>query len=387
MTNALHIQDKDSEQIRFGAISIDTNIFDKAQLFLDRGILRQMIQFKDTGVKFILPDVVQREVFRHILAEAQSAEQVLRKSLKSMGKHWQVTDGDIEDTISKLLSGDGASETAKQRLDAYIHDTGCNVIPTSQFVNVGRLLDLYFNTEAPFESKEKKKNEFPDALALITLSEWATANKTKILVVSNDGGWKKFCETDENLECTHDLKSALKKFHEDSKFVCALLSKGFSSSSEAEGKLGSLLYDAIEDALSSFNYELDGASDFVFDYEVIEVNMIGYELLPSGDASVFTPIDAGEEHLVMAATANIRASVTGSFTFYVIDSIDKDEINIGSNEFTKEIEVQTDIIIELSGEDILHNHEVDYIEISPKNVYADFGYISPDFGKPENHYD
>jgi hypothetical protein len=45
--------------------------------------------------------------------------------------------------------------------------------------------------------KERKKSEFPDALALLSLERWATQNKSLVLLVSADGDWKKLVEQSE----------------------------------------------------------------------------------------------------------------------------------------------------------------------------------------------
>jgi hypothetical protein len=53
------------------------------------------------------------------------------------------------------------------------------------------VVDMYFKLKAPFE--EKKRAEFPDAIALVSLERWAELNKLKILVVSYDSGWEEYC--------------------------------------------------------------------------------------------------------------------------------------------------------------------------------------------------
>ena len=61
----------------------------------------------------------------------------------------------------------------------------------------------------PFEEPDKKKHEFPDAIALLSLEEWAEVNKTRILAVSCDRGWAAFAAESEWIVVDSDLASAL----------------------------------------------------------------------------------------------------------------------------------------------------------------------------------
>ena len=64
-------------------------------------------------------------------------------------------------------------------------------------VSHDEVIRRYFATEPPFSTKERKKSEFPDALALLSLERWATQNKSLVLLVSADGDWKKLVEQSE----------------------------------------------------------------------------------------------------------------------------------------------------------------------------------------------
>ena len=50
----------------YDAITVDTNIFDEQQLNLEGGLLKQLYQFKDGSPKFVLSEIVVREVGRHL---------------------------------------------------------------------------------------------------------------------------------------------------------------------------------------------------------------------------------------------------------------------------------------------------------------------------------
>ena len=74
-----------------------------------------------------------------------------------------------------------------------------------------RLIAMYFEPSPPFEGTGKKKNEFPDAIALITLEDWAREPEKKILAVSKDHGWVSFAEKSEFIDINKELPAALER--------------------------------------------------------------------------------------------------------------------------------------------------------------------------------
>lgn len=69
-------------------------------------------------------------------------------------------------------------EAATARLAEFIRRSGCEVIAADQG-DMKRLIAMYFEPTAPFEGSGKKKNEFPDAIALVTLEDWAEKHEKK----------------------------------------------------------------------------------------------------------------------------------------------------------------------------------------------------------------
>lgn len=51
---------------KYTALTIDTSIFDQNALKLKKGALATLKQFKDLPINFILSDIVEREVIKHL---------------------------------------------------------------------------------------------------------------------------------------------------------------------------------------------------------------------------------------------------------------------------------------------------------------------------------
>jgi hypothetical protein len=78
---------------------------------------------------------------------------------------------------------------AQRRLDQFYESCDATVLPVDS-VTSREVLERYFNQEPPFAATGDKKQEFPDAYALMSVEKWAEENDFKVLVVSHDKGWK-----------------------------------------------------------------------------------------------------------------------------------------------------------------------------------------------------
>lgn len=52
--------------MKYDAITLDTSIFDRYDLALEAGMLKQMEQFQGGNSQFVLSEIVIREVHRHL---------------------------------------------------------------------------------------------------------------------------------------------------------------------------------------------------------------------------------------------------------------------------------------------------------------------------------
>ena len=71
--------------MKYDAVTLDTNIFDQKHLNLERGILAQFKQFAEGSARFVLSEIVLREVLRHLEADADLAKQHLEAAIRQSG--------------------------------------------------------------------------------------------------------------------------------------------------------------------------------------------------------------------------------------------------------------------------------------------------------------
>jgi hypothetical protein len=244
-------------------------------------------------------------------------------------------------------------------------------------------LNDYFSVNPPFGISANKKNEFPDAIALHALDAWADENNFLLLAVSKDGDWKKYCKNSEHIVIVDDLALALSYFHQNAEVACARLEQRLN---DGMLTLDSYLDSAVQYAVERINFIPEVNSGYFFDAELGDVEVTAIELQRDAyEGGAFRVVDKPEENVLVAeAEIEVTINVTADFTFSITDSIDKDEVYIGSASPTTEQVLSFKVLLTFEG-DLAEDAEVVEAEINaPKSsMYVDFGEVGPDWEPDE----
>ena len=76
------------------------------------------------------------------------------------------------------------------------------------------VLSRYFSEAPPFGESDKRKHEFPDAFALLSLEALARDERKLMLCVAPDKGWQDFASQSEHLVCVNELEEVLSYFND-----------------------------------------------------------------------------------------------------------------------------------------------------------------------------
>src|ERR1035441_5819129 len=196
-------------ELDYGALCLDTSVFDGYGIALEKGWLEQLEQFAESPVRFLQSEIVDFELESHLAKKIRDTRAEIEKALKDASNDLLISDSVIYRAKATLISQQTDIEVARDRLHQFYERTQAEVAP-AKIADMDTVVDMYFKLKPPFE--EKKKAEFPDAIAVISLERWAELNKLKILIVSYDSGWEEYCATSERLDCVKDLKAALTHF-------------------------------------------------------------------------------------------------------------------------------------------------------------------------------
>ena len=372
----------DAIELDFGAITIDNSTFKSEGYKFDEGLLAQMKQFKESPVRVLQTDIVHNEAINHIGQEITKTRTAIGQTLRSANKQLKIK-SDVIENAWKLLSIDGSeAEIAEARLEEYYELIGAEIIDSEKYTDLSLLTRMYFSTEAPFEDKKDKKNEFPDAIALLALEGWAERNDINIIAVSEDNGWKNYSEDSNRITLVSSLDEALEKFQPHNKVASIIKNIRKDSLLDNNNYVLQKIEQAIIDSIDGYDIWIEASSYLSFEWEDTSAAYISHYLDKDTEGFVkIRVIRINDESIVLKVGTTVKVEVEASFDFSVRDSIDKDYVGIGTNVCTTIEDYHTDILLTLTGD---FSQDFDNIEFSDIEVLetigqANFGEIEPDW--------
>lgn len=376
----------------YDALTIDTQVIYSNDLELDTGLVGQLSQFKSGLVKFLLSEITVREIHKPLTEKAKASHDALNKAIKSGLSNGQLTEQQSNELGIVLDAMEKPSDHSKKQLAEFVAQTGGEVI-TADFVDIKSVLDRYFRNEAPFASKGKK-NEFPDAIALLTLESWAAQNQKRILAVSNDGDWKAFADQSERIDVVNDLGKALSLLNELAEETVPVAKDVLALISASDPNLTQSLRSQLEYAVETeFPYlEFDGPMPG--EDEGVDLALVDFEIPGLDDQS--TEIDivrVGTQGFAFRVPVQVTANVRAEISFSIKDSIDKDYIPMGSTSVEQETEFDAFLLLEISHflddeeDENSIMYEIDNVELLDAPISIDLGYIDYSLAEPDYDFE
>jgi hypothetical protein len=301
--------------------------------------------------------------------------------------HLTLDEKKIEEATKLLIPTEDDKEVAKARLEVFINNTGTEIIPASGNVELDELIRKYFKSQPPFSESGKKKNEFPDAIALMSLESWAKENGTKILAVSDDGDWEAFANESEYIDVYKDLAAAIAVFQPHNAAIDFCIKLAGDLPSGKPENLYTVIRQYISDAVSEIDVSPDASSAFFWEPDLVEVIFENFEFVVNEEGrALIQPVQAQDGSIVVEAKVIVTATASSTFSLSVHDSIDKDYVPIGSASASTEVEFESEILFTIEGDFVNEPDEVEITEFELLS-YPDtinFGDIEPDWwGKDE----
>lgn len=366
-----------SEEIEYEALLIDTSIFDGNGLRLEKGLLGKLNQFKRSPVIFLMPDVICGEVKAHLEHKIKASRSSLEKSINDAGDHLFFDGSTLNDAKALLLESKEIEGLAETRLNNFIESTGATVLKCGDYLVFSSLLEKYFSNAAPFNESGKKKNEFPDAIVLMAVDEWANKNGKTVLAIAKDDDWVRYCKSSKNIHCINELSDGLAIFNK-ANAPYAFLSKLESAlDTEEASKFLDDVSTQLSFALDGFTPDQDAESYFYWEPEGSNGWFKSFDLI----SNEFQIIESDEDYIVLECKAAITVEAEGEFSLSVHDSIDRDYVPIDSVSVTAEEEFESEILITISGdlEGPIEELSIEQVEIVSPISMIHFGTLEPAF--------
>ncbi|QYX66664.1 PIN domain-containing protein [Shewanella putrefaciens] len=366
----------------YGAITIDTSIFDQKGLRLESGILKTLEQFNGKPSHLVLSEIVVREVHSHLKRKASDSRDQVVKAIRESILSLSVSEESAKIASESLVPAIDDAEVAKKRLLSFIEKTGAEIIPATGRVGLDEIIKKYFAAEAPFAPDGSKKNEFPDAIALMSLESWAKEHQTKILAVAKDGDWKRFSDESEFIDVVEDLAEAIAAFqpHSAAMEFCTHIAGTLPNGEPPY--LYEMISQYVSDAVGEMDLYPDASSQFCYEPDYVEVMLDEFEfLVDEGGNAILQPVQGQNGKLIVEAKVMVTATASTSFSLTVRDSIDKDYVPIGNALASTELQFESEILLTFEGNFEVHPEDIELTDFEllscPSDV--DFGEIEPDW--------
>lgn len=354
------------------AVSVDTSIFDRYGSNLSYPALTALAQFPTRGVDVILSEVVEGEVVAHIRRDATETQRALKSAINKHRKRWSLSAADATAPAGFAVAAD-PGQMAQAQFDAFVAAVGAEILPASEPDTVAaEVLRRYFAFEPPFKDSEKKKNEFPDAFALLSLEARAEQDGHTILCVSGDDGWMEFAEGSAHLACIKDIEKLLSLLHEADAAIAENALALFRAGQAPQ--FTAMVESAIAYRLEDNDFEID--ADAPIDYEA-EPLWAAIQSIAPETASPATVLSADDESVTFTFELTVTVGFEANFSYYVRDSIDRDYVGLGSEEEYREKEVVIEVAATMAR--ALQNGQPEPIEAQvPRQRFdVNFGYVEP----------
>lgn len=241
---------------------------------------------------------------------------------------------------------------------------------------------MYFANESPFEKGKDKKNEFPDAIALLALEGWAEENNVNIVAVSQDKGWKDYSENSCRITLVSSLAEALAKFQPHNKVASIISHIREDSLLDSNNHVLEEIKQAIVNSIDGYDIYIEASSYMHFEWDDTSAAYISHVLDNDHEGLVkVLVVSISDDSIVLKLGATVEVEVEASFDFSVRDSIDKDYVGMGGNVYTTTESYHTDILLTLSGDfsQDFGDISVSDIEVLDTITNADFGEVEPDW--------
>ncbi|WP_055136765.1 PIN domain-containing protein [Pseudomonas corrugata] len=362
--------------------SLDTDLIQSAGYNFSEGALKQLPKQLPDTMSLFLSDVVVREIVAHRMVKVMEAVDSFNGASASLKRLTSVPTEGIDALFAGLEVEKAAAQFFREVVEAYAANCGGGGILSVDGDKLAKqMFNLYFAGEPPFAKRKDKKSEFPDAASLLLLEAHAEEAGTMGIVASGDEGWSDFAEESDYLYCVKSIEELAALFAATDEHAQAVEKKII----EAVQTDGASVRQEVTDALAHHVANASWSADNVFsgsvsrvEAEVYEAVLTSYEIESAEVWSLSEDKTTWVIDLVIQATVETAVSVD----FYAWDSIDREEVSIGSEPFEASTTIEVQAFLTCSGVQGDSNPDDWQIEIdiAQGSYDCELTDVEPDFG-------
>lgn len=359
----------------YDAVTFDTQVVAHQGYHLEGGLLAQLKQFRDGPIHVMMTEIVLRELYRHLTERTKDVRD------RFASEHRKAVEHGLPVAGTDPFDGKDVDINAvvRERLTKFVQEIGAGLVRADE-VPMKTLTDLYFTTGAPFAGSGKKKNEFPDAIALLALEHWSEEQDYRVLAVSGDKDWAAFAEKSDRIDVVDSLEEALALLQENVKaaedYVQTLIP-------ELAGEGGDRLYNPLcrmlRDAVSGWQVHAEANSYFTVEGGDAELKLLDFAV---AEAPIRI-VQVGAKGISAVVEVDATVEAVGSFSLSVHDSIDGDDVPMGSAYAQVQVEERFGVLLHFAGlwQEKEEDVELDSVELVRGPAMIDFEWVEPDYSE------
>ena len=342
-------------QLKTRYVFVDTSMYEGKNFQFDSHALGRFAELcENRSINLLMTSITEREIRSHLTTKAHEAAKSIsgfKKEIKILRNLTDIPHYGIFEQLKAEDINNSLLDMFQDFLDVSVSEN----IPLSA-ASIDKIVDDYFNLKAPFS--EKKKGEFPDAIALHAIDAWAKNNNTDVYILSTDGDMQDFSNNNNNsLIHENDLESFISLVITNDDAHKEPIKFAENRFTEIWTDIASLLEDDVEELEFSGSYgEIDewDISDII--YHDAKVQQGSRE---SSEFSIKVQFEIEAWHLI------------DDYDRSIWDPEDKKYLFMAQNRVKVKNTVECDAIVHLEYEDGLevnteiteHYIEDDYIEL------------------------
>ena len=351
--------------------SIDTNVLEGKGFNFNRGALNVLQHQRPTWITLRLSDIVEREVYAHRMRDLTEAKQKLDSALNHMRRKAALDVTKVASELDALTVLESGANQFRNELQSFLTGLGGEVLATTGTTLASDLFNRYFAALPPFEVVEDKKLEFPDAAALLVLEQYAKEQAGLGVIISKDRGWRSFASESEHLFCVKTLEEFTGLFAALSDHANHLLAKIKNSLEAPTSACKTLLQAAINNHVAEAEWTVDeiySGSAHRLEGEVYDARVVEFTPDLQSMQGWFTDDDSPLYVVELPISINVDISV--SVAFYYWDSIDHEEIPMGTQDISVPMDIEVSVFLTAAGE--LMASPVDEWDIEIETTSGDY---------------
>jgi len=263
----------------------------------------------------------------------------------------------------------------------FLRDIGAEAVGFDG-VSVKDIMKMYFTPSPPFSASGKKKSEFPDAIALLSLEAWAKTNGRRVLAVSGDKDWTAYANNSEWIDVVEDLSEALEQLQEHTNEAERIVARLLNAMED--GSLETLAQDfthQLEYEISGYAIDAEAEAAYHIDYEQADITYTSHTFAGDSEDRDITIVQVQQNKIVALLAAEISVRAEATFSLSIYDSIDKDYVPLGSANVARDDVIEVSILATFEGDFQDSSVSITHLELVDVPSSIDFGYIEPDYGE------